>query len=50
MLSASGKFIKNLDVDVEGEKEKIIAAIAIDKTTGALYLCDYSNKRVICIN
>ena len=50
VLRSSGKFIKNLDVNVEGEKEKIIAAITIDDTTGALYLCDYSNKRVICIN
>ena len=46
MLSSSGKFIKCLRLCDEHEY-KSLAGIAVNNTTGALYVCDYSNDCVI---
>ena len=46
VLSSSGKFIKCLNLCDEDE-HKSLAGIAINNTTGALYVCDYRNDCVI---
>ena len=46
VLSSSGKFIKCLKLCDEDE-HKLLAGIAVDNTTGALYVCDYRNDCVI---
>ena len=45
--SNSGKFIKCLDLDTFGNELASFAGIAVDNTTGVLYVCDYSNNCVI---
>ena len=42
VLSSSGKLIKYITYE-----RKLLAGIAVDKTTGTLYVCDSSNDCVI---
>ena len=45
--SSSGKFIKHLTFDGIEPVSLNFAGIAVDNTTGVLYVCDYSNNCVI---
>ena len=45
VYSNSRKFIKCFNLD--GDKHKPLSKIAVDNTTGALYVCDYRNNSVV---
>ena len=48
VYTSSGQFIKCFGTQGSGEGElNYPEGVAVDKTTGALYVCDYSNDRVV---
>ena len=48
VYTTSGQFIKYFGVQRSGGEEvSLLPGIAVDNTTGALYVCDYFNNRVV---
>ena len=48
VYTSNGQFIKCFGTQGSGEGElNYPEGVAVDKTTGALYVCDYSNDRVV---
>ena len=48
VYTSSGQFVKSFGVQKSGGKEvSLLPGIAVDNTTGALYVCDYYNNRVV---
>ena len=48
VYTSSGQFIKCFGTQGSGEGElHYPKGVAVDNTTGALYVCDYGNNRVV---
>ena len=48
LYTSSGQFIKNFGTKGSGKGElNVPSGVAVDNTTGALYVCDYYNDRVV---
>ena len=48
VYTSSGQFIKCFGTKGSGERELIYPeGVAVDNTTGALYVCDHYNDRVV---